>query len=184
MGLLQRLSDAVATGRVLTSSGLAGPVRPDRALGMGLAVARWGVTPAAGYAAAAMRAPGRLAIVDDDGSLTYEEVDAMSNAAARALADMGVGEGDPVGVLARNSRWFIVAVVAIAKLGADTVYLNTGFAGPQLAEVLDSHGVCALVLDEEFVAGVRDWCESHPCVVALQGKDSKESSLQTLAGLA
>jgi fatty-acyl-CoA synthase len=52
--------------------------------------------------------------------------------------------------MCRNHRGFVEATVATAKLGADVVYLNTAFAGPQLAEVVDREGPRALIYDEEF----------------------------------
>ena len=39
--------------------------------------------------------------------------------------------------MCRNHRGFVDATLAIAKLGADILYLNTAFAGPQLVEVLE-----------------------------------------------
>ena len=39
--------------------------------------------------------------------------------------------------MCRNHRYFVDVSVAAAKLGADILYLNTAFAGPQLVEVLE-----------------------------------------------
>ena len=44
-------------------------------------------------------------------------------------------EGDGVAIMCRNHRGFVDATVAVAKLGADILYLNTAFAGPQLVDV-------------------------------------------------
>ncbi len=44
--------------RVLARAGLLAPVRPDKVLTMGLALARYGISPATGYAAGAARFPG------------------------------------------------------------------------------------------------------------------------------
>ena len=63
---------------------------------------------------------------------------------------MGIGSGDGVGIMCRNHRGFIEATLAAAKLGASALYLNTMFAGPQLAEVTRREGPKALVYDEEF----------------------------------
>ena len=48
----------------------------------------------------------------------------------------GVSAGDGVAIMARNHRGFVEATVACSKLGAGALYLNTAFAGPQLAEVI------------------------------------------------
>ena len=62
------------------------PTRPDRALRSLVALRRWGPTPAAAYTGAAARYPDRLAIVDERGTLTFEEVHRRTNALARELA--------------------------------------------------------------------------------------------------
>ena len=58
----------------------------------------------------------------------------------------GVREGDAVGLLARNGRGFVEAAVALAKCGADVLYLGTGTAPAQLAEVLDREGARLIAL--------------------------------------
>ena len=71
------------------------------------------------------------------GALTFRELDRSHQRLANSLAAAGVREGDGVGVMCRNHRGFVEATVAVAKLGADVLYLNTAFAGPQLAEVVE-----------------------------------------------
>src|SRR5262249_49154906 len=82
--------------------------------------------------------------------VTFGEVRRRSNAVARGLAERGVKEGDSVALLCRNHRGFVDALVAIAKLGADVVLLNTAFGGPQLADVLEREGPRVVIHDEEF----------------------------------
>src|SRR3954447_1301881 len=143
------VGDLAAAAKVLTGSGLVSPVRPDRLLGMALSIGRWGFSPAAAYAAGAARDPDRIAVIDEREPVSYAEIDRRSTAVAHVLADRGVHSGDSVALLARNSAAFVVAQVAISKLGADTLYLNTGFAGPQLGDVLTAEGAAAIVADEE-----------------------------------
>ncbi len=52
--------------------------------------------------------------------------------------------------MCRNHRGFVDASIAAAKLGADLVYLNTAFAGPQLVDVLEREQPALVVHDEEF----------------------------------
>ena len=61
------------------------------------------------------------------------------------------------GILARNGRLFVQSVVAAAKLGADVVYLNTGFAAPQLADVVAHEGIDTILHDDTFTSIV-DGC--------------------------
>ena len=83
-------------------------------------------------------------------TLTFAEVHRRSNALARALADEGVEEGDGVAIMCRNHRGFIDATLACAKLGANGLYMNTAFSGPQLAGVVEREGPAALIYDQEF----------------------------------
>src|ERR1700730_16762865 len=142
--------------RTLLGTGMVQPVRPDKALRSLVALRRWGPTPAAAYAGAAIREPGRPAIVDDRGTLTFGEVQRRTNALARALANAGVHAGDGVAIMCRNHRGFIDATVACSKLGANALYLNTAFAGPQIADVLAREDPAALIYDGEFAELVQD----------------------------
>ncbi|WP_338051731.1 AMP-binding protein [Pseudonocardia acidicola] len=135
----------------LTRSGVVRPVRPDRLVGLAGGLLRYGLSVTGGYAVGAARHPARTAIVDDAGALSYAEVHRRTDRLARALADAGVGTGTAVGVLCRNHRGPIEVMVAVGKLGADIVLLNTGLSAGQLAAVaaeLDLHTVAA---DAEFV---------------------------------
>ena len=124
--------------------------RPDR-LPKALAVmAPWGPSIAGLAAGAAARYPTRAAIVDETGGLTFGELWRRSLGIAAALQDRGIGPGSRVGLLARNHAGFVECVVAISATGADTILLNTGFAGPQLADVVASEGISMVLHDDEF----------------------------------
>jgi fatty-acyl-CoA synthase len=168
----QSISDAVFEVRVLREAGVVGLHRPDKSAKVVSAFIRWGASPALGITTAAIHYPDEPALIDERGSLTFEELHRRSNALAHAFAGMGIGNGDGVGIMCRNHRGFIEATLAAAKLGASALYLNTMFAGPQLVEVMQREGPKALVYDEEFaglldgvdesVARIRAWCDSEP----------------------
>ncbi len=136
--------------RVLTSSGVIRPYPPHVLFRMVKVLRRWGLGPAGGFVTLAVRAPDQVAIVDERGEITWRELHERSNALARGLRDLGVGEGDSVAVLCRNHRGFVEATIGVAKLGADLLYLNTAFAAPQLGDVCEREKPAALIYDEEF----------------------------------
>ena len=142
--------DKLHTVRALAGAGAIRPERPDRLARAGLALARFGATPAAGCAANAARFPAGEAILDDAGPVTWSRLHLQTNALAAALADRGVLEGDGVALLARNHRHFVQTVIACSKLGAHVLLLNTAFSGPQAAEVLAREKPRAVVYDAEF----------------------------------
>ncbi|HXV94822.1 MAG TPA: AMP-binding protein, partial [Pseudonocardia sp.] len=135
---------------VLTRSGVVRPVRPDRLLGMVGGMLRYGFTVTSGYAAGAARHPDRTAILDDAGRLTFGEVHARTDRLAAALADTGIGAGSRVGILCRNSRSPVEAQVALGKLGADAVLLNTGLSPDRLAAVARELALHTVIADAEF----------------------------------
>jgi fatty-acyl-CoA synthase len=140
----------LVSARILARSRLLRPSRPDQLLGMALSLARWGVTPASGYAAGAARHPRRPAVIDDAGVLTWRDIDRRTDRIAGELRARGVREGDAVGLLARNGRGFVEATTALSKCGADVLYLNTGSAGSQIDEVLTRENATAVLHDQEF----------------------------------
>jgi acyl-CoA synthetase (AMP-forming)/AMP-acid ligase II len=170
-----------ATAKVAARVGVGPPIRPDRLIGMAAGFRRWGMTPAAACAMNAARDPSRIAVIDERESVSYGEVDRRSSIVATALARLGIGGGDPVELLARNSSAFIVAQIAVSKLGADVLYVNTGFAGPQLGEVLRNENVVAVIADDEFAPTLDDVAGSLPRLTAWVHDNSAPAT--SVAGL-
>jgi acyl-CoA synthetase (AMP-forming)/AMP-acid ligase II len=144
------LGDVAFEIRVFSEVGLLRPMRPDKLAKVVERYIRWGASPALGSAANAVTVPDRAAIVDEAGTLTWAQTHRRSNALAHALRDEGVEPGDGVAIMCRNHRYFIEATMACAKLGAVALYLNTAFAGPQLADVMEREKPAALIHDQEF----------------------------------
>jgi fatty-acyl-CoA synthase len=95
--------------------------------------------------------PSLPAIVDEHGTLSYKQVDEMSNALAHGLKSLGVDEASVVGLLCRDHAVLVVAMASCGKLGARTVLMNTGFAKPQFAQVCEREGVKVVLHDSEFL---------------------------------
>lgn len=163
---LSHVADHAFALRTLHAAGIFTAERPDRALRALIALRQWGSTPAAGFVVQAIRAPDAPAIRDELGALTFAEGNARTNAIACGLRAEGVREGDGVAILCRNHRGFVEATVAASKLGAHAVCMNTGFAGPQIAEVCKREGLTTLIYDEEFSDAIQEAASSTRCFVA------------------
>ena len=98
----------------------------------------------------ARRTPNRTAIIDDDGEVTFKELDDAAHAVANGLLAMGVKGGDGVAILARNHRWFLIAVYGAARAGARIILLNSEFSGPQIKEVSEREGAKVIIYDDEY----------------------------------
>jgi acyl-CoA synthetase (AMP-forming)/AMP-acid ligase II len=156
------LGSGAHAAQVFQRAGLLRPVRPDKVVRSLVTLARWGPTPAAAFASSTVHFPDEPALVDERGTLTFAQVHRRTNALARGLMKSGIGAGDGVAIMCRDHRGFVEATIAVSKLGANVLYLNTAFAGPQLAEVVERERPIALVYDHEFTE-----------VLAAAGRDRK-----------
>ena len=171
------LGQAPVMLRVMTTRGVVRPYAPHKLALVSAALLQWGTGLAGGFTAMAILNPRRTAVVDELGSLTYGELHERSNRLANSLRARGIGPGDSVAIMCRNHRGFLDVSIAAAKIGADIVYLNTAFSGPQLVDVLDREGPRLVVHDQEF-AGLLDeadtvdrvtaWCEGPSAADTLE----------------
>src|SRR3954463_5515073 len=149
LGSLGALPDVPFNLKTLAEAGVIRPVRPDKLARVARELARWGASPAGGISAAAITHGDDEMLIDEQGSATFAEMHRRSNALARAFRERGVKPGDGVAIMARNHRGFVDATLAVSKLGANGLYMNTAFSGPQLVDVMEREGPAALVYDEE-----------------------------------
>jgi fatty-acyl-CoA synthase len=138
----------------MISSGAFGIEPPQNLAAMVADIRRWGevgMIPALN----ARRTPHRTAIIDDEGTMTFAELNEASNAVANGLLALGVRGGDGVAILARNHRWFLIANYACARVGARTILLNTEFSGPQIRDVSEREGARVIIYDDEYSDAVK-----------------------------
>ncbi|CAM01667.1 fatty-acyl-CoA synthase [Saccharopolyspora erythraea NRRL 2338] len=168
--------------RVMARAGMISGLAVGRALAALKEVRRWGPLVSALRYSARNR-PDVPGVVDEAGPVTYRELDLRSTALAAALHARGLKAGDTAAVLCRDHRWLIESLLACGKLGADVLLLNTGFAGPQLADVLTREGAEILVHDEEFTPVVADAHVSLPRYLAWNDAGPSRARPETLEEL-
>jgi fatty-acyl-CoA synthase len=155
-GLLKRSVDEVFSAAALVASGAVTIAPPQRYLRTLRGLAAYG--PLGMLVSAGAQLHGhKAAIIDERGSTTFAELEERSNALANAWLAAGLPAGASVGILCRNHGRLFESLVAGAKVGARTVLLNTGFAGPQLRDVCIREDLALLIHDEEFAAEVGDY---------------------------
>jgi fatty-acyl-CoA synthase len=128
---LERGSAELHYARKMFEAGALKLEAPQNIAAMLADIRRWGeigMIPALN----ARRSPHRTAVIDDDGEMTFKELDDAANAVANGLLAMGVRGGDGLGLLIRNHRWFLVALYGAAKVGVRLILLNSEFSGPQV----------------------------------------------------
>ena len=168
---MQRIREELFNLKVLRDAGVLALIPPMQAVRALRAFVHWGTTTAAGFAVSAARYPDEVAIIDELGSLTFLDVHRRTNALARSFFAEGIATGDNVALMCRNHRGFIEATVALSKVGANCLYLNTAFAGPQLTDVVKREKPVALVYDEEFGEILKPASKGRRCFVAWHDTD-------------
>ena len=89
--------------------------------------------------------PRAVAVIADDETLTYGELDASANRLARWLIAKGVGPDAVVGVALERSARMIVAVLGIAKAGGAYCPLDASYPTERLKFMVDdAQPVCIL----------------------------------------
>jgi fatty-acyl-CoA synthase len=138
----------------MIASGAFGLEPPQNLAALVADIRRWGevgTIPALN----ARKTPYRTAIIDDEGRMTFAELNDATNAVANGLLAMGVRGGDGVAILARNHRWFLIANYACGRVGARTILLNTEFSGPQIRDVSAREGAKVIIYDDEYTDAVK-----------------------------
>ena len=155
MAITDRLTETLGIVATMGRARLLAPMRPDKYLRIASAMQRENMGITSGFAAAAQRCPDRTGLVDELGALTWREIDQRADALAAGLQALPDGAAPTVlGIMARNHRGFVESLIAANRIGADVLLLNTSFAGPALAEVVQREDVDAVIYDEEFTETV------------------------------
>jgi amino acid adenylation domain-containing protein len=93
------------------------------------------------FEAQAARTPGADALVFEDETLSYAELNARANRLAHHLRGHGVGPDVRVGVLMERGVEMVVSLLAVLKAGGAYVPLDPGLPAERLAYMLDDSGV-------------------------------------------
>ncbi|MEM7300624.1 MAG: AMP-binding protein [Pseudomonadota bacterium] len=94
----------------------------------------------------------RIALVDGDRSLTYEQLEDRTNRLANVFTDRGLSRGDRVAILAHNRQEFLEVELAAAKSGIIVAALNWRLGDRELAHCINLVEPKLLILEAAFSA--------------------------------
>ncbi|MEO6606779.1 MAG: AMP-binding protein [Aeromicrobium sp.] len=169
MTLIRALREKLWIFRVLVGSRMLTLQRPDKYIGMIRILRAQGTNATTTFALASVRRPHGVAIVDELGTLTWRDLQVRSAALAVGLEELNEGPVATLAILCRNHRGFVDALIANSRLGGQALLLNTGFSGPQLADVMVREGARVIIYDEEFAGVVADARAQIPDLVEVVG---------------
>jgi len=115
----------------------------------------------------AARYPDRPFIRFGEETLTYRQANEAINRYAAVLADEGVGHGDVVGIMVRNSPDTVLMMVAAVKCGAVAGMLNYHQRGELLAHSIDLLDAKVLVAEADLVDAIDESANSGPFPISI-----------------
>ena len=104
------------------------------------------------FAAQAARSPGAVAIVSDDGELTYAALNDQAGRLSRLIAGRGVGPEQVVALALPRSAGQVTAALAVLMAGAACLPVDTGAPPDRIAALLADAGAALLITTSEFSA--------------------------------
>ncbi|MCL5886585.1 MAG: AMP-binding protein [Actinobacteria bacterium] len=132
----------------------------------------------------AWRMPQKLAVVDGEKRLTYEELNQQVNKLANSLAVHGYKRGNRISLLAGNSLEFLLTYYACAKLGVVCVPINTGWGADEIRYVLGHSKAQAVIVESQLAEKLLsslDSVETLKEVVLAPGVGDEELSANQLS---
>src|SRR5262249_49384885 len=101
------------------------------------------------------RTPDAPALVHEQQSLTYAQLNTQANRLAHHLRDLGVGPDVRVAICAQRGIEMVVGVLATLKAGGAYVPLGPAYPGERLTYMLQDSGAAVLLLHAELSPEVR-----------------------------
>ena len=108
----------------------------------------------------AQRSPDAVALVYEEQSLTYGELDGRANLLAWRLRGMGVGPESCVGLYCRRSAEMVIGMLGILKAGAAYAPLEPTYPQERLAFIIASAALRALLTDRDLAPSLPT-CEAQ-----------------------
>lgn len=127
------------------------PHNPKGSLEMLRSLYRWRFAVGSLVHLDAQRYPDRLALVDDDGELTYRELDEMCTRVVLALMARGMSRDTKFGIIARNGRGIIVPMAVKGLIGSEIMLMNVGSSEAQVDGIVEQNDVSFMFIDDEFI---------------------------------
>ncbi|WP_157262946.1 non-ribosomal peptide synthetase [Pedobacter steynii] len=96
--------------------------------------------------------PDRIALVDQDVSLSYQVLDGLSNRLARVLRNAGVGRNSIVGLLTGRTQETVIGMLGILKAGGAYLPMDLDYPQDRISYLLeDSQAVLLLVTATDYL---------------------------------
>lgn len=102
------------------------------------------------------RTPDAVAVVHEERTWTYRELDQLATTIARTIACTGVGKGDSVGLCVDRSTEAIAAMLGVMKLGAIFVPLDPEYPVDRLVYMVGDAAIGVILGHQIYFDGIGD----------------------------
>lgn len=89
---------------------------------------------------AALRYPGRVALIAEDAKYTYAELDGEANRLARGLLSLGIRREERVAFLLKRTGRVLIAMLGTLKAGCAYIPVDPEYPSERIAHVLEDSG--------------------------------------------
>lgn len=131
----------------------------------------------------ARRWPSRTALVTDEQSFTFEQLDQLAGRVAHALSARGVVPGDRISLISQNRWEWIVAYHGALRCGAVVNPLNVMLTGEELAYILSDSGAKVLLASGERLEAAEVALEGVPSLDLVIAFDDTGAHVETFEAL-
>jgi amino acid adenylation domain-containing protein len=100
------------------------------------------------------KTPDNVALIFNDGRMTYRELNERANRLARTLRAKGVGPDDIVGLLIDRSFEMIIAILGVLKAGGAYMPIDPGYPAERKAYMLEDSGAKLLLTKQVYTSDI------------------------------
>lgn len=129
----------------------------------------------------------KTALVFEDERLSWRDLDSATNRFANALIQNGLQIGDMVGIVMKNGRQMVEALIGVMKSGGASVPINLSVSDDALAAMMTDAEVKLIIATSDQTARLKPFLKANPhiaLITAAGGNDPfetfKASAVETL----
>lgn len=104
----------------------------------------------------ARKYPDQPCTIFKGATISYQEMDRLTDRLAAGLSDLGIRKGDRVGIFIPNTPQFVLAYFAVLKIGGVVVATNPMYTGREIKHQANDSGMELMIVMSNFYRRVKD----------------------------
>ncbi|MFC1845955.1 long-chain-fatty-acid--CoA ligase [Chloroflexota bacterium] len=104
------------------------------------------------------------AILSENGTVSFVEVNTRANRLANALLDMGLERGDRVTIISRNCNQYREVYLTAAKVGVVSIPINYRLQKDEISYIIDNARPSIVFTQQEYIDALKSVCIEKPFI--------------------